>query len=223
MMPNLCLYDTETAQIRDYPRADDEPVVGLDPRYVVLQIVRDPAPEYDASTQRLIETRTVDLAAGEWRWGWTIEDLPPPPAPGPDYGGFYGGLLASQVYGTVVATPGKSGDQAAAMTVFLGAIQDALNGRENRPAFQQAIWFLLGQLQLSAEGLEELQALMDAHRLAGVYSLFPLPAAESIGQSWTDAAGVEWVVVQARDSDGQFMADDPATAERESLTWERVG
>jgi hypothetical protein len=59
------------------------------------------------------------------------------------------------------------------MTVFLGAIQDALSGRENRPAFQQAIWLLLGQLQLSAEGLTELLALMDQHHLSGVYSLPP--------------------------------------------------
>jgi hypothetical protein len=222
MMPSLCLYDSETTQIRDYPRADDEPVVGLDPRYVVLRVVREPRPE-PGPDQQVTETRTVDLAAGEWRWSWVIEDLPPPPTPGPDYGGFYDGLLASQVYGAVVATPGKSGDQAAAMVVFLGAVQDALNGRENRPAFQQAIWFLLGQLQLGAEGLAELQALMDAHHLTGSYSLFPLPAAEGIGQNWTDAAGVEWVVVQARDADGQFMADDPATPQRESLTWERVG
>jgi hypothetical protein len=221
-MRNLVLFDTETAQIRDYPRDDDQPVVGLDPRYVVLRVVREPRPE-PGPGQQVSETRTVDLEAGEWRWGWVIEDLPPPPPPGPDYAGFYAGLLASQVYGAVVATPGKSGDQAAAMTVFLGAIQDALNGRENRPAFQQAIWFLLGQLQLSAEGLAELQALMDAHRLADIYSLQPLPAAETLGQSWTDAAGVEWVVVQARDDDGQFMADDPTTPQRESLTWERVG
>lgn len=220
-MRDLVLFDTETAQIRDYPRADDQPVVGLDPRYVVLRVVREPRPE-PGPGQQVTETRTVDLDASEWRWGWVIEDLPPPPTPGPDYGGFYAGLLASQVYGAVVATPGKSGDQAAAMTVFLGAIQDALSGRENRPAFQQAIWFLLGQLQLSPEGLAELQALMDAHHLTGSYSLFPLPVAESIGQSWTDGAGVEWVVVQARDEDGQFMADDPATPQRESLTWERV-
>jgi len=222
MMPNLVLYDTETAQIRDYPRADDQPVVGLDPRYVVLRVVREPRPD-PGPDQQVSETRTVDLAAGEWQWSWVIEELPPPPSPGPEYAGFYAGLLASQVYGAVVATPGKSGDQAAAMTVFLGAIQDALNGRENQPAFQQAIWFLLGQLQLSAEGLAELQGLMDAHHLTGSYSLFPLPVAESINQSWTDAAGVEWVVVQARDEDGQFMADDPATPQRESLTWERVG
>ena len=46
------------------------------------------------------------------------------------------------------------------------------------------------------------------------------PAAESIGQEWTDADGTLWRVVQARGGDGQFLPDDPATAERESL--ERV-
>jgi hypothetical protein len=171
-MRNLVLFDTETSLIRDYPRADDEPVQQLDPRYVVLRVVREPAPD-PGENQQVNQTRTVDLEAMEWRWGWSVEDLPPPPPPGLDYGGFYAGLLASQVYGAVVSAQGKSGDQAAAMTVFLGAIQDALAGRENRPAFQQAIWLLLGQLQLSAEGLTELLALMDQHHLSGVYSLSP--------------------------------------------------
>jgi hypothetical protein len=171
-MRNLVLFDTETGLIRGYPRADDEPVQKLDPRYLVLRVVREPAPEPEEN-QRVTQTRTVDLEAMEWRWGWNVEDLPPAPPPWPDYRGFYAGLLASQVYGAVVTTQGKNGDQAAAMTVFLGAIQDALAGRENRPAFQQAIWLLLGQLQLSAEGIVELLALMDEHRLSGVYSLSP--------------------------------------------------
>jgi hypothetical protein len=171
-MRNLVLYDTQTAQVRDYPRADDQPVEQLDPRYAVLRVVREPAPEI-LPDQQANQTRTVDLEAGEWRWGWSVVDLPPPPPPEPNYRAFYDALLASQVYGAVVATPGKSGDQAAAMTVFLGAIQDSLGGRENRIALQQAIWLLLSQLQLSAEGLAELLALMDEHRLSGVYSLSP--------------------------------------------------
>lgn len=171
-MRNLVLYDSETELIRDYPRADDEPVEQLDPRYVVLRVVREPAPEPGPS-QRVTQVRTVDLEAREWRWGWVVEGLPPPAPPGPDYLGFYGGLLGSQAYGAVVATPGKSGDQAAAMTVFLGAIQDCLGGRENRPALQQAIWLLMGQLQLNAEGLAELQALMEQYHLSGIYMLSP--------------------------------------------------
>jgi hypothetical protein len=185
-------------------------------------VVREPQPEYDPATQRLSETRAVNPEALTWIWGWDVQDLPPPPPPEPNYRAFYDALLTSQVYGAVVATPGKSGDQAAAMTVFLGAIQDSLSGRENRPALQQAIWLLLGQLQLNAAGLAELQGLMEQHHMSEVYSLFPMPPAETLGQNWTDPNGVEWVVVQGRGDDGQFLPDDPATPERESLIWERV-
>lgn len=48
------------------------------------------------------------------------------------------------------------------------------------------------------------------------------PAAQALGQTWTDPDGVNWVVVQARQSNGQFAADDPATEARENLTWDRV-
>jgi hypothetical protein len=48
------------------------------------------------------------------------------------------------------------------------------------------------------------------------------PAATALGQEWVDSAGDLWTVVQARDEDGQFLADDPETPERESLAWERA-
>jgi hypothetical protein len=172
IMRNLVLFDTQTSLIRDYPRADDEPVQGLDPRYVVLRVVREPAPD-TAANQRLSETRTIDLDAGEWRWGWILEDLLPPPDPGPDYLGFYNGLLASQVYQGVVSGSGKTGDQATAMVVFLGVIHDTLSGRVNESAFQAAIWLLLSRIQLSVEDMAELQALVDVTSLSAVYSLVP--------------------------------------------------
>jgi hypothetical protein len=173
-MADFVIWNSATDEIRGYPRSDAEPVVGLEqPPLFALQVVREPEPEYDSATQQLLPTRTVNPEALTWTWGWDVQDLPPPPPPPPDYRGFYEGLLASQVYGAVVTTPGKSGDQAAAMTVFLGAIQDCLGGRENRPALQQAIWLLLGQLQLGPEGLGELQSLMDTTGLADVYSLVP--------------------------------------------------
>jgi len=168
---NRALLDTVTGQVVAYPRADDEPVVGLDPRYSVLTIVREPQPEYDAETQRLEPTREV--VDDEWRWGWEVIDLPAPPEPGPDYLSFYGGLLGSQVYQGVVASTGKTGDQAAAMAVFVSAVQDALAGRAIPEAFQGAIWLLLSQIQLSEEGMAELQALVDATGLGAVYSLVP--------------------------------------------------
>jgi hypothetical protein len=168
---NRALLDKETGAVLPYPRLGDEPVVGLDPRYSVLTIVRAAEPDYDAETQQLIPTRAV--VGDEWRWGWMVEELPAPPEPGPDYLNFYGGLLSSQLYQGVVGSTGKSGDQAAAMVVFLGVIHDALSGRVNEAAFQAAIWLLLSQIQLTTEGLAELLALMDEHRLSGVYSLSP--------------------------------------------------
>jgi hypothetical protein len=167
-MIDRALLDTQTGQVVPYPRADNEPVVGLDPRYSVLTIVRATEPEYDPETQRLEPTRTV--VGIEWRWGWEVEDLPPME---PDYQAFYGGLLASQVYQGVVGSTGKTGDQAAAMAVFVSALQDALSGRVNPAVFQGAIWLLLSQIQLSTEGMAELQALVDATGLGVVYSLVP--------------------------------------------------
>lgn len=41
----LCLYDYETNSIINYPRGDEEPVVGLDPRYAVFRVVEQDKPE----------------------------------------------------------------------------------------------------------------------------------------------------------------------------------
>lgn len=49
-----------------------------------------------------------------------------------------------------------------------------------------------------------------------------LPQAETLGQLWTAPGGEQWIVVQARGANGQFMADDPATESRENLKWEKV-
>lgn len=46
------------------------------------------------------------------------------------------------------------------------------------------------------------------------------PAATELGQEWHAPDGQPWRVVQARDAEsGQFISDDPATVEKESLVW----
>ena len=168
-MTNRALWDTETQTVVAYPRADDLPVIGLDEqRYQVLTIVRETEPEPDAGFL-VVATRTLDLQAGEWVWGWQQQAITPA---GPDYQGFYEALLVSSVYGAVL-TVEATGDLARALAVFVSAIQDALNGRVNEPALQGAIWLLLGQLTLQEAHLIELQALMADYGLDGVYSLAP--------------------------------------------------
>jgi hypothetical protein len=46
--------------------------------------------------------------------------------------------------------------------------------------------------------------------------------AEYLGQEWVSGDGVLYRVTQARNEDGTFREDDPATTERESLVWEAV-
>ena len=221
MSSNRALWDRTLERVVDYPRGDDEDVVMLDlERFLPLWIVRQAAPEPVDGFQA-VAVRSVDLDAAEWRWGWELVAIPPPPVPGPDYQGFYQALLVSGVYAAVLGQD-PTAASATALAVFVSAIQDALNGRVNEPALQGAIWLLLSKLTLEPENLAELQGLMVQYRLDGVYSLFPMPTAETLGQAWTGPDGSEWVVVQVRKVDGTFAQDDPATPERESLRWERV-
>ena len=221
MSTNRALWDKLAERVVDYPRADDEPVVQLDTdRYLPLVIVREPQPE-PVEGFTIAAIRTVDLDAAEWRWGWELVEIPPPPAPAPDYQGFYQALLVSGVYGEVLQQDATA-DLARALAVFVSAIQDALNGRVNESALQGAIWLLLSKLALQPENLAELQSLMVEHHLDGHYSLFPMPEPETLGQEWTAPDGSLWRVEQTRGDDGQFLPDDPNTAERESLAWMEV-
>jgi hypothetical protein len=221
-MTNLVLFDTQTSLIRDYPRIDGAPVEGLDPRYVVLRVVREDAPEHDSTTQRLSETRTVDLDAGEWRWGWTVEDLPPP-VPQPDWRTFKRALLG---HPAINAMLGGGMTTAPAAAISLPATLLAAAGGGDVDDFRAA-WLSLRRLGLvSAELLMEVRMLAISLHLPDAFVAAlggsVRPAAEYVGQEWIDAAGGLWVVAQARGEDGQFLPDDPATAERESLIWERV-
>ena len=172
MEKKLVLFDSETGKVLDYPRADEEPVQELDPRYVVLRVVREDKPEHDPATHYVRETRTVDLAAGEWRWGWELIELPPPPPPQPDYVGFYRALLGSQVYAAVLSLPATA-ELARAMVVFVSAIQDSMAGRPEPRSLQGAIWLLLGQVTLSDEHAAELGQLFAAYHMDVSYSLQP--------------------------------------------------
>ena len=171
MTSNFTLYDTIAEEVVRYPRGDDKPVIGLDPRYVVLSIVKEEKPDVPEGW-RINETRTVDVDALEWRHGWELIELPPPTGPGPDYVGFYSALLASTTYQDVLQVPATA-ELARALVVFVSAIQDAMNYRANPQALQGAIWLLLGQVALNDENLAELMGLMSVYHLDTIYALAP--------------------------------------------------
>lgn len=171
MTSNFALYDTITEKVLSYPRGDDEPVVGLDPRYLVLRIVKEDKPEVPEGWG-IRQQFTVDLAAGEWRHGWELIEPPPPVEPGPDYVGFYSALLSSATYQAVLQAPATA-ELARALAVFVSAIQDAMNYRVNQQAMQGAIWMLLGQVALTDTHVAELTELMSTYHLDTVYTLAP--------------------------------------------------
>lgn len=170
-MNTLALWDTINQEILSYPRADDEPVVNLNPRYLVLRIVKEvqpDAPEGFTVRQRM----TVDLNALEWRHGWELIELPAPAPPQPDYTGFYAALLDSTTYQAVLQMTATA-ELARALAVFVSTIQDAMAGRVKTGAMQNAIWLLLGQMSLTNDHVAELTALMATYHLDLVYTLQP--------------------------------------------------
>jgi hypothetical protein len=222
IMQDLVLLDTETGLIRDYPRRDEEPVEGLDPRYEVLRIVRETAPQYDPATHSLSETRTIDREEGGWNWGWSVEPLPPVP-PVPDWRTFKRTLMG---HPAINALLGGSLSQAPAAGLSLPATLLAAAGGGDVDDFRGAWVALRRQGLVNSALVQEVRTLALMLHLPEAFVAAlggaARPAATALGQEWVDAAGDLWVVVQARGEDGQFLADDPETPERESLAWERA-
>jgi hypothetical protein len=196
-MPRI-LYDTTSDLLIPYPRDDDGPVVGLDPRYLELTVIQENQPSYDATMQRLEPDELIDLDALTVTRGWQLVELPAPPPPSPDYMGFYNSLLTSTAYQSVLQQAMTSTSPALATTiaVFASAIGEAMAGRVNQPALQSAVWLLLGTATVSDADEVELQGMLEQSYLAGTYSLAPAPAVE---------------LIRAKAADGSFIADDPTT------------
>ena len=70
------LYSQSTQQIKPYPRSDDNPILGLDLDYLVLERVESLQPEYDPATQTIRDEWVIDLESLEYRQEWIVESIP---------------------------------------------------------------------------------------------------------------------------------------------------
>jgi hypothetical protein len=84
------LYDLTSDLLVPYPRTDNEPVVGLDPAYLEMDLIQAEQPTYNPTTHRLEPTETIDLDARTVTRGWELIKLPvpPPPTPVPNWATF---------------------------------------------------------------------------------------------------------------------------------------
>ncbi len=104
----------------DYPRVDDAPVEGLDPDYLVLNIVSTQPPAYDDQTEYLTESWAVDTQSLEYRQEWSVVAKPPAP-PEEGWDDFNATLLSDPLYHQAVGLcnqnlPGAAPAPAIALT-----------------------------------------------------------------------------------------------------------
>lgn len=215
-MANLALYDQETRRVLPYPRRDSKEVEQLDPRYVVLEVVEDPAPELKDGCMAL-QSETLDLTEKKLKRGWVVQ-------PKPDWSGFKLNLVVNDSVNAALRG-GFSTSPAAVLSLPL--VTQGLSDMAGVSQFE-AIWFtLIKQGVLGDSLLNEVSEMAERHNLPESFIRTLMgnqqpPLAEYIGQEWSDLRGELWRVVQSRGEDGKYLADDPNTADKESLKWIRV-
>lgn len=90
------LYSQTTQVTRPYPRLDEQPVVGLDPDYLVLTKVETPQPSYDPQTETISSNYVVDTELLQYRQEWIIEQLPTQVVP--NWDGFNAYMLSDTMF-----------------------------------------------------------------------------------------------------------------------------
>jgi hypothetical protein len=198
------LYNQQTGALTAYPRPDDEPVLSLDRElYRVVRLVLQPVPEYDASAYRLQQVETYNWLEdppdatgldGTLTRSWELVPLPPPP-PVQDWLGFASWLYRFPAMMTAMFDArGNYEQQGEPATTGLPAAMDEARLRQNYPAFALSWGQFLLASGLTPESLSAIVAKAAECNLPDefIQSLAP-------------------TLQRARNEDGTFKADDPAT------------
>jgi hypothetical protein len=99
MNTTKALWDLNESRLVSYPRYDNEPVVGLDNQYVIVDLVHGIEPLYNPIEEQLVQTTSIDLDALTYTYDWIVEPLPPPQ---PNYHNFYSALMVSSCYKAIL-------------------------------------------------------------------------------------------------------------------------
>ena len=173
MNTTKALWDLDESKLVSYPRYDNELVVGLDSRYVIVDLIHEMQPFYNPIEEHLVQTTALDLDALTYTYSWVVEPLPPPQ---PNYHNFYSALMVSSCYKAILTEvlSSSSPASAGALVLFINEMNDCLNGIINPSAVQNSIWLLLGQLNLDNIYLVELQDMLSDSHLDQLYLLKPI-------------------------------------------------
>jgi hypothetical protein len=173
------LFNTTTATLQPYPRADNEPVIGLDPSLWEMVLIQEPQPDHDPATHQLTPTEHIDLVARIVTRGWSLTPLPiEPPAPPADWLGFAGWLYGYPPIMDGMATARASRDpQGEPATTGLPAAMDEARLRQNYVAFALSWGQFLAASAMSGEALAAIVEKADACHLPAEFiaALSPAP------------------------------------------------
>jgi|GEM_PF-1678908 hypothetical protein len=185
-------------------------------------------PAFNPRSEQIEELPPEPDADGTYRQRWQVIPASPEQiaawdaanAPAPDWARFKAALLGDPAANTALAQALPVAPSA--VLALPAALIAAAAGGD--PSDFHAAWRALRAADLiPAELLTTIGALAVSCNLPAAFVIeLTRPFAQSVGQTWTAPNGSQWQVVQARDPQGQFLADDPATSARESLEWELV-
>jgi hypothetical protein len=68
------LYDTINETVLPWPRIDDEPIVGLAPDLLEMNVIAGEMPAYNFETQILTQSESVDVEAQTVTRTWSVTD-----------------------------------------------------------------------------------------------------------------------------------------------------
>lgn len=78
------IFDTQTQKLINWPRIDNDPVVGLSEHLIEMDLIKDIVPDYNPYTQKLIKNQTVNFDTKTINITYDIENLVIPFDPQPN-------------------------------------------------------------------------------------------------------------------------------------------
>jgi hypothetical protein len=158
-----------------FPRSPTEETLAA---YDVFPIIEQLPPDYNPAIQNLNQTDPI-LVNGQWLQTWqvsdaTVEEIASRIRANADYLGFWGELIMSSVYTSIREQSMVSLPMNTLATEFIALMGDAKAGRPSEPAIQASIDAILATGTFTADHLTELQAVLVAGHLDGIYTL-PAP------------------------------------------------
>ena len=68
------LFNTNTGLLKNYPRLDDEDVIGLSSEYIVMDVVNTDKPEYNPETEILTPSKDINITTNIVTNTWIKSD-----------------------------------------------------------------------------------------------------------------------------------------------------